>query len=209
MIKAWPKISTMLIMLLLSSLNILLGKLPPQIHYTFTFSWTSKVYLWLLTALLSIWIGLGIVLCSAMHSSLHLFWCSYTCLLLYPLDWWKSCFARICGGPMDNCNLCCWRGDDQHIHKYKEHVPYSAKCLEGPSLTPCTSNIWLYCLPSKLWGSMYTDIWFMGWTTSASCVGSVVKTIYQTGNCSFSCSHLFPIHDMGGITMHLHCIIQQ
>ena len=135
-----------------------------------------------MSVLLSIWIGLGIVQQCILHYTF--LWCLYSCLLLYPLDWWKSCFARICGGPVDNCNLCCRRGDDQHIHKYKEHVPYCSKCFEGPSLTPCTSNIWLYHLPSKLWGSMYTDIWFMGWATSTSCVGAVVKTIYQTGNCS-------------------------
>jgi len=135
-----------------------------------------------MSVLLSIWIGLGIVQQCILHYTF--LWCLYSCLLLYPLDWWKSCFARICGGPVDNCNLCCRRGDDQHIHKYKEHVPYCSKCFEGPSLTPCTSNIWLYHLPSKHWGSMYTDIWFMGWATSTSCVGAVVKTIYQTGNCS-------------------------
>jgi hypothetical protein len=113
----------------------------------------------------------------------------HLCFLFYPLDWWKSCFARIRGGPVDHCNLCCWRGHDQHLHKYKAHVPHSAKCLEGPSLSPCRSNIWLYYLPSKLWCSMYTDFWFMGWATSASCVGAMVKTIHQTG--SFSLFFLF------------------
>jgi hypothetical protein len=132
-----------------------------------------------MSTLLLIWIGLSTV--DALFLALS--FDAYTPFLIYPLDWWKSCFARICGSPMDNCNLCCWREDDQHIHKYKEHVPYSSECLEGPSFTPHTSDSWLYHLPSKLWGSVYTDIWFMGWATSTSCVGAVVKTIHQTGNC--------------------------
>ena len=89
-----------------------------------------------------------------------------------------SCRSGFCGSTLNNGDMYSGRRYNSGTYDYKKRVSYNTKCIEGFSFSFDACNIWIHCFLSWIWGPLYSNIWLLGWSTTAWYGGVLVKTLY-------------------------------